>query len=92
VGPEDETGYHALQQVLKRHLEVWGAALETTLPAATIAGQSAEHNPFEEILGRPTASAFVGDWTAMQMLPAARQALNSLLQGGADQGSTHGAG
>jgi hypothetical protein len=49
-------------------------------------GRPAERNPFEEILGRPTASAFVGDWGAMQTLPAARQALNSLLQRGQDLG------
>ena len=92
VGPEDETEYSALQQVVKRHLGVWGAALETTWPGATVAGQPAERNPFEEILERPSAAAFVGDWGAMQTLPAARQALNSLLQQGADPGSTHGPG
>jgi hypothetical protein len=98
AAPEDETEYYALQQVLKRHLGVWGAALETTWPGTTVAGQRdrpvgrpAERNPFEEILERPTAAAFAGDWGAMQTLPAARQALNSLLRRGADPGFTHGA-
>lgn len=86
AGPEDETEYYALRQGLRRHLEVWGAALEGLWPAATVAGQPAERNPFEEILGRPAASAFVGDWGAMQTLPAARQALNSFLQQGSDPG------
>jgi len=86
AGPEDETEYLALQQALRRHLAVWGAALEGLWRAATVAGQPAERNPFEEILGRPTASAFVGDWGAMQTLPAARQALNSFLQQGLDPG------
>jgi len=86
AGPEDETEYFALQRVLRRHLGVWGAALEGLWRAATVAGQPAERNPFEEILGRPTASAFVGDWGAMQTLPAARQSLNSFLQQGLDPG------
>ncbi|MEX0788125.1 MAG: hypothetical protein WD040_04935 [Anaerolineales bacterium] len=85
AGPEDETEYAALQLVLARHLGVWGAALETLWPVATIAGRPAESNPFEEILRRPAASAFVGDWGAMQTLPAARQAMNSLLQRGEDK-------
>lgn len=82
TGPEEETEYYALKHVLKRHLGVWGATLETTWPAATVAGRPAGRNPFEEILGRPSASAFVGDWGAMQTLPAAREALNSFLQRG----------
>lgn len=84
AGPEEETEFQVLRHLLARELAIWGASLEPLWPGATIAGQPAERNPFEEILTRPTASAFVRDWGAMQTLPAARQALNSFLQQGLD--------
>lgn len=85
AGPEEETEFQALRRLLARELGIWGVALEPLWPGATIGGKPADQNPFEAVLARPKASAFVGDWTVMQTLPAARQALNSLLQGGPDR-------
>jgi hypothetical protein len=39
-----------------------------------------EQDPFLRLLAAEQASDFVGDWEAMQYLPAAREALNLYIQ------------
>ena len=79
AGPGDETEYRRLQRAVRMELGVWRDGLSPLWRSATIGGKPAEHDPFDAVLGRPSAAAFVADWAAMQTLPAARQALNSLI-------------
>ncbi len=49
-------------------------------------------DPFEAVLDRRSAAAFVGDWAGMQTLPTARQAINlGLLDLGHRSGGPPGA-
>lgn len=79
AGPGDETEYRQLQSALRIELTRWRGELAPWWRSATIGGKPAEHDPFDAVLDRPCAAAFVDDWPAMQTLPAARQALNSLI-------------
>lgn len=79
AGPGDETEYRKLQSALRIELARWRGELGPLWRSATIGGTPAEHDPFDVVLDRPSAAAFVDDWPAMQTLPAARQALNSLI-------------
>jgi hypothetical protein len=58
-------------------------ALRTSLDPlwrqANVGGAAAAEDPFDALLSRPSATAFVNDWAAMQALPAAREALNRLV-------------
>lgn len=88
AGPGDEAEYRRLQSALRIELARWRDDLAPLWRSATMGGQPAEHDPFDAVLGRACAAAFVADWAAMQTLPAARQALNSLiLQSSAERGS-----
>ena len=88
AGPGDETEYRRLQSAVRIQLGPWRDDLAPLWRSATIGGKPAEHDPFDAVLGRPSAAAFVADWAAMQTLPAARQALNSLIvQSPAERGS-----
>jgi hypothetical protein len=51
-------------------------ALAAHWPGTRAAGKPVTADPYRAIASRPTAAAFVGDWLAMQLLPAAREALN----------------
>lgn len=44
-----------------------------------IGGKPASADPFLALLAHPAATDFLGNWLAMQTLPAARQALNQWL-------------
>lgn len=79
AGPGDETEYRRLQSALRIELGLWRDELTPLWRSATIGGKPAEYDPFDAVLGRASAAAFVADWAAMQTLPAARQALNSLI-------------
>jgi hypothetical protein len=46
---------------------------------ATIGGEPAREDPFERLIATALARDFVGNWAAMQTLPAARQAINQWL-------------
>lgn len=44
-----------------------------------VGGEIAGEDPFLRVLNAETADGFVGDWVALQNLPAAREALNKLV-------------
>ena len=48
-------------------------------PGTRAGGEPVTENPFLRLVGTESARSFVGDWSSMQHLPAAREALNRLL-------------
>jgi len=76
---EDTRAYPGLKREVKQAYRNWKAMLEPHWRGLAAAGRPIEADPFQAILGRSQAQAFVGDWAAMQTLPAARQAINHLL-------------
>lgn len=77
--PVDERLYKRLRPELRTKLRRYGPELDQYWPKATVGGKLAKHNPFLTLLRAEHPSVFVGNWPAMQMLPAARQALNEWL-------------
>jgi hypothetical protein len=57
----------------------WQAKLSPYWQGLLIGGKPATSDPFLALLAHPAATEFLGNWLAMQTLPAARQALNQLL-------------
>jgi hypothetical protein len=76
---EDTRAYPGLKREAKQSYRKWKAMLEPHWRGLEAAARPVEADPFQAILGRSRAQAFVGDWAAMQTLPAARQAINHLL-------------
>jgi hypothetical protein len=77
--PSDEQEYAALRpRALDAHAHLRDA-LARHWPTTKVAGAFAVEDPFAALLRRETAAAFVGDWPAMQALPAAREALNKVV-------------
>jgi hypothetical protein len=76
---EDEGEYGRLRPWLLAHYPAWEGALRPHWQAAKVAGALAKQDPFARLLRVETAGGFVGDWEAMQHLPAAREALNRLV-------------
>ncbi|MEW5986230.1 MAG: hypothetical protein AB1791_06320 [Chloroflexota bacterium] len=75
----DETEYHVLHTWLREHYPTWREHLQVYWPKALIGGRPADSDPFLALLAAGQASDFVGNWAAMQTLPAARETLNQLL-------------
>lgn len=77
--PEDEADYQQLQSWLQNNYPKWQPELYPHWQAAKVAGHPAGQDPFAHIFRHKSAAAFIGDWDAMQHLPAAREALNRLV-------------
>jgi hypothetical protein len=75
----DEAEYHALRRWLLANYPDWQAELQPLWRRAKVAGAAATRDPFLRLIEAESASEFVGDWEAMQHLPAVREALNSLV-------------
>lgn len=75
----DEAEYHALRSWLRANYPEWQDELQPLWRKAKVAGVAATKDPFLRLIEAESASEFVGDWEAMQNLPAAREALNSLV-------------
>jgi hypothetical protein len=71
--------YRRLRGRLLKSLRRWSEALEPHWRASQMSGEPVGSDPFAQILGRAEAGDFVGDWEALQTLPAAREAINSFL-------------
>lgn len=82
--PPDEADYAAIAGWFAEAYPRFRTALAAHWPATRAAGEPVTSDPFAALLGRPSAAAFVGDWAAMQQLPAAREALNRWLLGAGD--------
>lgn len=77
--PEDEQTYAEVRTWLGQHYGRWSEALRPHWQEALIGGAPAVEDPFLRLTRPENAAAFVGDWQAMQHLPAAREAINRLL-------------
>lgn len=54
----------------------WEAALRPYWEPTLAGGKQVTQDPFRLLLAIPNPAAIPGDWTAMQHLPAAREAIN----------------
>lgn len=77
--PEDEAEYSLLKGWLQSNYTKWQADLQPHWQQAKVAGYPAGQDPFQHLLKHESAATFLGDWNAMQHLPAAREALNRLV-------------
>ena len=77
--PADETQHTPLRAWLHEHYAEWREALEPHWRQSKMAGKLAVVDPFALLMQIETAAGFVGQWPAMQALPAAREALNRLI-------------
>lgn len=75
----DEAEYHALRAWLLANYLQWEKELQPYWRRTQVAGATAEKDPFRRLIAPEAAADFVGDWEAMQNLPAAREALNRLV-------------
>jgi hypothetical protein len=76
---EDEAAYRKLKDWLRKGYPHWQQALRTHWQVTRVAGEIITEDPYLKILAVQDAGSFSGNWEAMQTLPAAREALNSLL-------------
>lgn len=76
ASPEFEQVWPWLQQ----HYDRWQATLEPFWRQTKAAGQPTQTDPFQLLLAKKTVQDIPGDWSAMQHLPAAREAINRYLR------------
>lgn len=81
----DEAEYQTLRSWLEANYPAWQKQLHSHWRRARVGGKPAATDPFLRLFTPPSAAAFVGDWEAMQHLPAAREALNALVLQLSDQ-------
>lgn len=74
-----EAAWTALRAPLAAAYDGVAAPLAAHWPRVRAAGRPCAADPFRALLDPPAAAAFVDNRTAMQTLPAAREALNRLL-------------
>lgn len=65
---------------LRQHYGEWEAVLRPYWPQTKAAGALTQTDPFQLLLEFDSPAAILGDWRAMQHLPAAREALNRCLR------------
>jgi hypothetical protein len=75
----DEAEYGKLRPWLEENYPRWQDTLQPHWQQSLIAGRPAAADPVLRLLQAEQASAFAGDWQAMQTLPAVREALNRLI-------------
>jgi hypothetical protein len=76
---EAETEFRQVWPWLRAHYGRWQPALDPYWRATRAAGAPTTTDPFLLLLAIESPAAIVGDWRAMQHLPAAREALNQYL-------------
>jgi hypothetical protein len=79
ASPQDEAEYYQLRSWLNREYPRWQALLDSYWRQASLAGEPARMDPFAYLLGVPQAAGFANNWSALQTLPAAREAINQYL-------------
>lgn len=79
VDPADSVAHGQVRQQLLRAYPRWQGRLAPFWRAALVGGVPCPSDPFERLLAPAALADFVDDWTAMQHLPAAREALNRLV-------------
>ena len=76
---DDEADYAVARHYLEQHYDQWAAGLRPYWQASVVGGTLDHQDPFLFLFERPLAADFVGNWKALQHLPAAREALNQFL-------------
>jgi hypothetical protein len=76
----DESIYKEIRPWLVENYPLWENELRPYWQTAKVGGQTAVQDPFLWLLRAEHAQDFVGDWEAMQYLPAAREGLNRYIQ------------
>lgn len=79
TSPEHENVYRDLKARLHDTYPPLRESLDAHWRSTKIQGKPIESDPYEMLIGQAPASGFVGNWAAMQTLPAAREALNEML-------------
>ncbi len=79
AAPQDEAEYARLRPWLHKSYPRWEEAFSPYWRKAMQAGALATQDPFARLLAAREAGDFAGDWSAMQTLPAAREAINQYL-------------
>ena len=79
AGLADEAEWVTLRPALAAAYPAWSPALAPHWPLTRAGGQPVTADPFVRLMSFARAADIVGDWAAMQALPAAREALNRML-------------
>ena len=77
---EAEAEFSQVWPWLRQNYQRWKGALRPYWRQTTAAGEPTQTDPFQLLLDFSAPSAILGDWRAMQHLPAAREALNLLVR------------
>jgi hypothetical protein len=77
--PEDEAQYRPVWTWLREAYAQRQRTLRPYWSQVKVAGEIATEDPFAHLLAAGAARDFVGNWAAMQTLPAVREALNCWL-------------
>ena len=75
----DEAEYAGLRRWLRRRYGQWEARLRSYWPGIRAGGEPLLQDPFLSLLALERATALADNWTAMQLLPAARESINMML-------------
>ncbi len=79
VAAEDDVSYRQVRAGLVERKGHWAEWARPHGQASGGGGAPPAQDPFLRLISAESAAAFVGDWEAMQYLPAAREALNRLV-------------
>lgn len=72
----DETEYATLRVWFQANYATWAGKMRPHWLKVLAGGKVPQQDPILRLLAAATAADFVGDWDAMQHLPAAREMLN----------------
>jgi hypothetical protein len=76
---QDELAYRQIQDCMLRRYPSWRKSLRPLWQKTKVAGQFLQQDPFMRLMQLEQVSAFAEDWSLVQTLPAAREAINQLL-------------
>lgn len=79
VEPNEAARFSELVAVIRQKIGPLQGPLKPYWQATRVKGNLLEEDPFEFLLSLPGAETILDNWTAMQLLPAAREALNLYL-------------
>ena len=80
VEPTDKHLFKSLQYALRDHYKEWADVLRPYWQQVKVAGRMLTEDPFNLMMEAPEVAGLAENWDMMQSLPAAREALNLLLQ------------
>lgn len=76
AGSDDEREFEKVWPWLTENYPVWRSDIRPYWSQFATGGELEREDPFARLLAAPSAADIAGDWTLMQALPAAREALN----------------